>query len=91
MPCLLVLLGAAFPRFILVMTWLFSRTLERAYPNFLIPLAGFFFLPVTTLAYAWMINTDMRIEGFNVALLIIAVLLDAGSSRGGARYYKRRQ
>ena len=90
MPCLVVLLAVAFPRLVLFLTWLFTNTLERAYHGLLIPLLGFFFLPVTTLVYAWMINAHLQLEGFNVVLLIVAVLIDAGSHRSGSDYYRRR-
>ena len=90
MPCLLVLIAVAFPRLVLVLTWLLSNSLERAYSNILIPILGFFFLPVTTLMYAWMVNYHMRLEGFNLVLLILAVLIDAGSHRSGTNYYRRR-
>ena len=51
---------------------------------------GFFFLPITTIVYAWMVNNNMPLDGFNLVILIVAVLLDAGSHGGGARYYRRR-
>ena len=90
MPCLLVLIAVAFPRLVLFLTWLLSNALERAYSNILIPILGFFFLPVTTLIYAWMVNYHMRLEGLNLLLLVVAVLIDAGSHRGSATYYSRR-
>ncbi len=90
MPCFLVLIAVAFPRLVLVLTWLFSRTLERAYHGMLIPLLGFFFLPVTTLVYAWMVNARMPIDGLNLLLLIVAVLIDAGSHKGAGSYRRRR-
>jgi hypothetical protein len=89
MPCLLVLIAAAFPRLVLVLTWLFSNALQRAYDNFLIPLLGFLFLPLTTLVYAWMINYHLPINGPYLILLIIAVLIDAGGHGGSAKYYRR--
>ena len=90
MPCLLVLIAVAFPRLVLVLTWFLSNAIERAYSNILIPILGFFFLPVTTLMYAWMVNYHMPLEGFNLVLLILAVLIDAGSHSGSASYYRRR-
>src|ERR1035438_5992556 len=46
MPCLLALVVLAFPRVILVLMWLFSNTLDRAYHGLIIPLLGFIFLPI---------------------------------------------
>jgi hypothetical protein len=88
MPCLLVILILAFPRVVLVGMLLFSTYLERAYHGLLLPILGFFFLPVTTLAYAWMVNTGQPLVGINVLILILAVLLDAGGL-GGGEYHRR--
>ncbi len=91
MPCLLTLLILMFPRVILVLMWLFSHYLDRAYHGLVIPLLGFIFLPITTIVYAWMVNTGLPMTGFNLVILIIAVLLDAGSHGSGAGYYRRRR
>jgi hypothetical protein len=91
MPCLLTLVVLMFPRVILVLMWLFSNYLDRAYHGLVIPLLGFIFLPITTIVYAWMVNTGLPIAGFNLVILIIAVLLDAGSHGSGAGYYRRRR
>ncbi|HVW83325.1 MAG TPA: hypothetical protein VHB50_01525 [Bryobacteraceae bacterium] len=91
MPCLLVFLILLFPRVILVLMWLFSNVLDRAYHNLVIPLLGFIFLPITTIVYAWLVTNGLPIEGFNLILLIIAVVLDVGSHGGGAGYYRRRR
>ena len=90
MPCLLVLLIVGFPRLMLVLMWLFSSILDRAYHGMVIPLLGFFFLPITTIVYAWMASQGMPMDGFNLVILIVAVLLDAGSHGTSARSYSRR-
>ena len=90
MPCLLTLVVLMFPRVILFLMWLTSNYLDRAYHGILIPLLGFIFLPITTIVYAWMMNSNMPLNGFNLVILLIAVLLDVGSHGGGARYYRRR-
>ncbi|MBZ5601035.1 MAG: hypothetical protein LAO79_01885 [Acidobacteriia bacterium] len=89
MPCLLLLVVLAFPRVVLALLFFFSSYLDRAYHGILIPLLGFIFLPLTTLAYAWMLNSHMPIEGGNVLILVVAVLIDAGGLGGGG-YYRRR-
>lgn len=88
MPCLLVILLLLFPRVALVLIFLFSNYLQHAYHNLLIPLLGFIFLPLTTLAYAWMINTHMPIEGINLLILIVAVIVDVGGLSSG-EYHRR--
>ncbi|MES1258770.1 MAG: hypothetical protein ABUS51_10075 [Acidobacteriota bacterium] len=90
MPCLLVVLIVAFPRIVLACMWFFTNMLGRAYHGLLIPLLGFFFLPITTIVYAWMVNAHQPIEGLNLVILIVAVLCDAGSHGGGRSYYRNR-
>lgn len=89
MPCLIAILILAFPRVMLVLMFLFSSYLQRAYSNFVIPVLGFIFLPITTIVYAWLVNTKTPIEGGYLILLIVAVLFDAGSFGGGWRGRRR--
>jgi hypothetical protein len=89
MPCLVVIVVLAFPRVALVMLWLFTRYLQHAYHGLLIPLIGFFFLPLTTLAYAWMVNNHQALQGVNALILIVAVIIDVGGLSGG-EYHRRR-
>lgn len=89
MPCLLAIAVLAFPRIVLVFMWLLSDYLTRAYHGLLIPILGFIFLPITTIVYAWMWNSHLPLEGVNLVILVVAVLADAGSHGGGARYYRR--
>jgi hypothetical protein len=89
MPCLLLILLAAFPRVALALLFFMSNYLQRAFHGMmLLPVLGFLFLPLTTLAYAWMVNTHQAIAGINVIILIIAVLIDAGGL-GGGEYHRR--
>ncbi len=88
MPCLLVIVILAFPRIALVVMFLFTNYLERAYHGLLFPLIGFLFVPLTTLAYAWMVNTRQPIAGINLVILIIAVVIDLGGLSGG-EYHRR--
>jgi hypothetical protein len=84
MPCCLIIGVLAFPRIVLVCLFLFSTYLERAYHGLIIPILGFILLPLTTITYAWLVNTHQPIQGFNLMILIVAVLLDAGGIGGGA-------
>jgi hypothetical protein len=90
MPCLLVIVVAAFPRVVLVLMYLGSTYIQRAYHDLLIPVLGFFFLPLTTIVYAWMVNTHMPLEGINLIILLVAVIVDVGGL-GGGEYHRRRR
>lgn len=89
MPCLLLIVFLAFPRIALVLLFFSSNYLQRAYHGLLLPLLGFLFVPLTTLAYAWMTNTRQPMAGINLLILIIAVVIDLGGLSGGA-YHRRR-
>ena len=92
MPCCLILLVAFLgPRIAIVLLALFTTYLGRAYDNFLIPFLGFLFLPWTTLAYAWAINTNGEVSGMYMVVVIIAVLGDLGVFGGGAAHRKKRE
>jgi ACR3 family arsenite efflux pump ArsB len=89
-PCLVLIVFLAFPRIALVLLFLFSNYLQRAYHGIILLLLGFLFLPLTTLAYAWMANTRQPIAGINLVILIVAVVIDLGGlSRG--EYHRRRR
>jgi hypothetical protein len=64
--------------------------LSGQYHGLLLPLLGFIFVPLTTLAYAWMVNTHRPIEGINLVILVVAVIVDLGGIGGGARQRNRR-
>jgi hypothetical protein len=85
-PCLALILALISPRLALVAVWLFSNVLGRAFDSWLLPIAGFFLLPWTTLVYAvmWDVGTHAvtGIEWFFVAL---AFLGDIGAYGGTAR------
>jgi hypothetical protein len=89
MPCLFLIVVLAFPRIALVLMWLFSTYLQRAFHGLLIPLLGFIFLPLTTIVYAWEVNSGMPLAGLNLLWLVIAVIIDLGGLGGGG-YRSRR-
>ena len=89
MPCLAVIVVLAFPRVALVLLYLLTHYLQRAYHGILILVLGFFFLPITTLAYAWMVNNHQALEGVNIIILVVAVIIDLGGLSGG-EYHRRR-
>jgi hypothetical protein len=91
MPCLLVIIFLAFPRIALALLFFFSNYLERAYHGLILPLLGFVFLPLTTLAYAWMMNTRQPTAGINLLILVVAVVIDVGGLGGGEYHRRRRQ
>jgi hypothetical protein len=88
-PCLLLVLILAFPRVVLAVMFLTSTYLQRAYHDLLMPVLGFIFLPLTTLVYAWLVNTHRPIDGINLVFMVLAVLIDVGGLGGGAHRRSR--
>jgi len=79
MSCLLLLVLLLFPRVALVLMWIYSTYLQRAFHGGLVlPVLGFIFLPLTTIAYAWEHNSGMPTAGINLLWLLIAVIIDLG-------------
>jgi hypothetical protein len=86
MPCLVLVLALISPRLALIATAIFSDILSRAFDSWVLPLIGFFLLPWTTLAYAFMWDAGThKVEGFEWFVVGLAFLLDLGSHGGGAR------
>jgi hypothetical protein len=85
MPCLLLLIIVLFPRIAMVLMWFSSTYLQRAFHGgLLLPVLGFIFLPLTTIVYAWEINSRMPTAGINLLWLLLAVIIDLGGLGGGA-------
>lgn len=90
MPCFVVLAMLLFPRLVLLFMWFFSTYLQRAFHGgLLLPVLGFIFLPLTTIVYAWELNSGMPTAGINLLWLLIAVIIDLGGL-GGAHGRARR-
>lgn len=71
---------------VIVLVWLFSDYLGRAYETLLWPLLGFFFLPLTTLAYAFAMNSNAgSVSGFYLVIVVVAVLIDLGMLGGSGK------
>ena len=85
MGCVLLLFAFISPRLALIATWLFTDVLSRAYDAWLVPVIGFFILPWTTLAWAWMYKTGRTVEGWEWIVVVLAVIADLGAIGGGSR------
>ncbi len=90
-PCLFLAVILLFPRVTLALMWFYSNYLQRAFHgDYVVPLLGFLFLPLTTLVYVWEANNHMPIAGINLLWLLIALLIDLGGLGGGAHRQSRR-
>jgi hypothetical protein len=90
MHCLIGCLALITPRLAIVLVVIFSDFIGRAYQTMIWPLLGFFFMPLTTLAYAWAINANGSVAGVYLVVVVLAVLMDLGLIGGGEAARRRR-
>lgn len=89
MPFIVGCLALATPRLAIILVVIFSSYIGRAYHTLLWPFLGFLFMPLTTLAYAWAINSRGSVEGFYLVVVVVAVLIDLGLVGGSASRRRR--
>jgi len=89
MPFIVGCLALSAPRFAIVLVVIFSNYIGRAYQSVLWPFIGFLFMPLTTLAYAWAINSHGSVEGIHLVVVVVAVLIDLGLVGGSAARRRR--
>ena len=80
MGCLLAVLAAISPRFVLFLLWLFSNRLTIAFHSGWVGLIGFFLLPYATLFYALAYAPGKGVDAFGWVIVAAGVLLDLSSS-----------
>ncbi|MCH7567227.1 MAG: hypothetical protein IH787_06180 [Nitrospirae bacterium] len=50
--CIFLVTALAAPRLVLLFVWILTNFVQNAYGSILVPILGFFFMPLTTLVYA---------------------------------------
>jgi hypothetical protein len=85
MPCLLALLAVLFPRIAILVLFFFTNFFEGVYNSLLLPILGLIFLPITLLAYTWMVKINQPMDAFFLVVMIVAIVLDLGLLGGSAR------
>jgi hypothetical protein len=85
MQCCIVILALGAPRVALFLVWLFSDYIGPAYDGLVLPVLGFVFAPLTTLAYAWSWHTYGGMEDLGTLVVVLALLMDLGVIGGASR------
>jgi CDP-diglyceride synthetase len=84
MGCLLALVAAISPRVALVLVWIFTNLVDRAFEGFLLPLLGLLLLPFTTLIYVLAYQPLVGITGWGWFFVFLGLVFDLASYGGGA-------
>jgi len=83
MGCLLALLAGFAPRVALVLIWIFSNLVDRAFDGFLVPLLGLIVFPYATLFYVLAYNPVTGVGGWGWAFVVLGFIFDIGHWAGG--------
>ena len=87
-PCLIALIAVLSPRLAIVLLWLFTNYVDRAFSGFFLPLVGLIFLPWTTLLYVLVDVAPGPIHVAGWIVIGLGVLIDLNSwaqARSGRR------
>jgi hypothetical protein len=86
MGCLLLLIALVSPRLALLILWISTNFVDRAFDSFFVPLLGIVFFPITTLVYVLAYAPVTGVGGLGWVFVAGAFLLDISSYGGAARY-----
>ena len=90
MGCLIGVLAAFAPRIALLLVWIFTPYVTRAFHNgFIWPFLGLLFVPFTTLMYSLVWVPGIGVTGVRWVWVLIGVVLDIAWHSGSA-YRSRR-
>jgi len=85
MQWIMAIFGFFFPRLAIAVLALTTTYMSRAFETTIWPVLGFLFMPFTTLAWALAKNEHGSVSGVWLAIVVIAVLMDLGIVRRGAK------
>jgi hypothetical protein len=83
--CLFALISALSPRLGLLLLWLFTNFVDRAFAGWFLPLLGLLFAPFTTLFYVLVDVAPGPIHVAGWILVILGVFLDLNAYAQSAR------
>ena len=78
-PCLVALIAVLSPRLAILLLWLFTNYVDRAFSGFFLPLVGLIFLPWTTLLYVLVDVAPGPIHVAGWIVIGLGVLIDLNS------------
>ncbi len=88
--CLLAAVGSFFPRIALLLMWIFTSYVDRAFSSFIWPLLGLIFLPFTTIMFCLVYSPVAHgVVGAGWIWVVLGLVLDIMSYGSGG--YGQRQ
>ena len=91
MGCLLALLAGVAPRLVLVLIWIFTSLVDRAFNGFVIPLLGLIIFPYATLFYVIAYSPVLGgLSGSGWVFVVLGFIFDIGHWVGGGVTGRRR-
>jgi len=91
MGCLFALLAGFAPRVALILIWIFTNLVDRAWNGFLIPLLGLIFFPYATLFYALAYSPALNgLHAWGWFFVVLGFIFDIGHWAGGGVAGRRR-
>ncbi len=88
--CAFVFAALFGPRLGIVLLWLFTDRMTRAYETGLVPVLGFFFLPWTTFLYGLVQGGGGAVGPFGVLVIVIGFIVDLLTHIGAFGERRRR-
>ena len=85
MGCLLAVVAGFFPRVALVIVWLTTNLVDRAFGPWILPLLGLFFLPFTTLVYVLVYSPAIHLGHGRWLWVALAFLVELGGYGAAGR------
>jgi hypothetical protein len=83
MGCLLALLAGFAPRIALILVWIFTNLVDRAFEGFIVPLLGLIIFPYATLFYVLAYAPVVGVTGWGWFWVVLGFIFDIGHWAGG--------
>jgi hypothetical protein len=87
--CLLAIIGFFSPRLLLIILWIFTNFVDRAFDSWIVPALGLVFAPITTVVYVLVYSPVLGVSTLGWILVVFAVIADLGAYSGSYRGYRR--
>jgi hypothetical protein len=73
----------------LILIWIFTNLVDRAFSGFLVPLLGLLVFPYATLFYVFAYSPAIGVTGWGWAFVILGFIFDVSHWAGGGRSARR--